>query len=312
MCIMKTKLISVLCAGVLIVFGLTGCTTTRASKSSEDASKTRIISTKLGDVEVPANPQRVVSSYVEGDLVALGIVPVAGIAPYEFKGSAFYEEVKDITLIESLEPETVMAQKPDLIVVISEDDVEKMSKIAPTVFVPFTELSMEERITFLGQVVNKEEEAKKLIKDFNYKLADAKKKLDKTGILNKKVSIFEGADESGSIYVYGDKWGRGGDLIYNKLGFKAPDVIQNEIINGEQYRDISLEVLPEYSGDYIIFASDIPNSLKGNSVWENIPAVKENHIITIDEKLFYYMDIYSANVQLDYFVEKFLSVSKSN
>lgn len=230
----------------------------------------------------------------------------------EFKGSAFYEEVKDVTLIESLEPEVVMAQKPDLIVVISEEDVEKMSKIAPTVFVPFTKLSMEERITFLGKVVNKEEEAKKLIKDFNYKLADAKKQLDKIDILNKKVSIFEGADESGSIYVYGDKWGRGGDLIYNKLGFKAPDVIQNEIINGEQYRDISLEVLPEYSGDYIIFANEIPNSLKGNSVWENIPEVKENHIIPIDEKLFYYMDIYSANVQLDCFVKKFLSVSKSN
>lgn len=111
-----------------------------------------------------------------------------------------------------------MTYEPDLILVIAEEDVEKMSKIAPTIFVPFTEMSMEERLTFLGEAFNKQDEAKKLLTDFDQRITDATAKLEENGILNQTVSIFEGDyDANGSIWVFGDKWGGGGDLIYSHL-----------------------------------------------------------------------------------------------
>lgn len=47
--------------------------------------------------------------------------------------------------------------------------------------------------------------------------------------MDKTFSIFEGNDNGGA-WAYGDKWGRGGDLIYSHMEFKAPEIIQNEII----------------------------------------------------------------------------------
>ena len=122
--------------------------------------------------------------------------------------------------------------------------------------------------------------------------------------MDKKFSIFE-SSPNGGVWVYGDKWGRGGDLIYSQLGFKAPDVIQNEVIGKDQHREISLETIKNYAGDYIIFSGEI-GELANNPVWKSIPAVKEGHVIPIDFTLFYDIDIYSSNAQLDYIMDKLL------
>ncbi len=93
------------------------------------------------------------------------------------------------------------------------------------------------------------------------------------------------------------------------MGFKAPEIIQNEIIGKDQYRDVSLEVINEYAGDYIIFSGEL-NELEDNPVWQSIPAVQANHIIPIDYTLFYDIDIYSSGIQLEYLLEKLLEVSE--
>ncbi len=69
----------------------------------------------------------------------------------------------------------------------------------------------------------------KILADFNAKIEDARKQLSEKGIMDKTFSIFEGND-NGGVWAYGDKWGRGGDLIYSHMEFKAPEIIQNEII----------------------------------------------------------------------------------
>ncbi|WP_438347007.1 hypothetical protein ACP8HI_14885 [Paenibacillus sp. FA6] len=57
-----------------------------------------------------------------------------------------------ISLARSKE-ESVMMLNPDLILVIGEDYVEKLSKIAPTVFIPYGDMTQDERITFIGEVL---------------------------------------------------------------------------------------------------------------------------------------------------------------
>ena len=104
-----------------------------------------------------------------------------------------------------------------------------------------------------------------------------------------------------------DKWGRGGDLIYSHLGFKAPEIVQNEIIAKDQYRAVSMEVIQDYAGDYIILSGDI-DELNGNTIWESLPAVKGGRTIPIDFTLFYDIDIYSSRVQLDYLLDAMLNM----
>ncbi|MCS4471562.1 hypothetical protein JQ038_01050 [Clostridium botulinum] len=52
------------------------------------------------------------------------------------------------------------------------------------------------------------------------------------------------------------------------------------------------------------------DNLKDNEVWRNLPAVKENRIIKTDGDLFYYMDLYSMDKQLDYIVNAILQTTK--
>ena len=54
------------------------------------------------------------------------------------------------------------------------------------------------------------------------------------------------------IYVFGKDFGRGGSIIYDKLGLKATKLTQEKAINqGPGYASISLEKLPDFAGDYI-------------------------------------------------------------
>lgn len=292
-------------AALLMVFAIGIFSSACSSKAQTTGGETRVIKTAYGETEIPADPQRVIVTYCMGDVLALGVKPVAS---YDTSGKAYEKEVEGLPVWDKFEAEEILSYNPDLIIVVSQEQYDIASKLAPTVFLPFTELSLEERVRFLGDVLNRQAEAEKAINNFNQKIEDAKAALAEKNILNKTVSIFE-QDTDGSIWVYGDKWGRGGDLIYSHLGFKAPDIVANEIIAKEQHRNISMEVIRDYSGDYLILSGET-NKLKGNTIWESLPAVKNGNTISIDFTLFYDIDIYSTCVQLDYLLDALLHMQE--
>ncbi|MDR1547445.1 MAG: ABC transporter substrate-binding protein [Hungatella sp.] len=272
-------------------------------KEQKTGVETRVIKTVHGEVKVPADPQRVIVTYCMGDVLALGLKPAA---TYDAAGKAYEKEVAGLPVWDKFEAEEILSYDPDLIIVVNQEQYDIASKIAPTVWLPFTEMSLEERVRFLGEVLNRQEEAEKALKNFEHKLKEAKEELAEKQIMDKTVSIF-GTEANGSIWVFGDKWGRGGDLIYSHLGFKAPEIVQNEIIAKDQYRDVSMEVIQDYAGDYLILSGDT-EELNGNTIWESLPAVKNGRTIPIDFTLFYDIDIYSSSVQLDYLLEAMLNM----
>ncbi|EJP6472603.1 ferrichrome ABC transporter substrate-binding protein [Clostridium sporogenes] len=309
--IKKLKITFITCLILIFSALAVGCsksTSTNSEEKSNKDHKNRTISTAMGKVEVPANPKRIVINYFQGDLLALGVKP---LAMSRMEGDiALKNELKGVKIVEKWEPEEIMALKPDLIIVISEEEYKKYNKIAPTIFVPFTKLSSEERLTLIAEAVGKQEEAKKVINNFKNKVETSKKKLETAGVMDKSFTLLE--QDKKEIMVLGNKWGRGGEIVYDYLGLKAPNVVKKEIINGDQYKNVSLEAFPEYSGDYIIqsvwnYGGD---NLKDNNVWVNLPAVKENRVIKTDGNLFYYMDLYSMDKQLDYIVNAILKTTK--
>lgn len=280
-----------------------------SAQPSASESATRIVSTSAGEVEVPAHPQRVLTTNLIGDLIALGVTPIA--APeHEANTIAYRELAAPVPLWKDLNPELVTSYEPDLILVYSKEQYDAFSKIAPTVLFPFFELSAQDRVTALGDVLNKQEEAKRVLADYNAKVADAKRQLEEAN------RAFEGQTFSilefiwGGLYVYGDSFGRGGDIVYNGLGLQAPEVVRKEVIAGEQWRELSMEVLPEYAGDYILLSGDV-DKISENPVWDTLPAVKNGKVIPLDFDLFYHNDIYSADNQLEYLLDKLLEAASS-
>ncbi|MGO5064764.1 ABC transporter substrate-binding protein [Clostridium sporogenes] len=309
--IKKLKITFITCLILIFSALAVGCsksTSTNSEEKSNKDHKTRTISTVMGKVEVPANPKRIIVNYFQGDLLALGVKP---LAMSSMEGDiALKNELKGVKIVEKWEPEEIMALKPDLIIVISEEEYKKYNKIAPTIFLPFTKISSEERLTLIGEAVGKQEEAKKVINNFKNKVETSKKKLETAGVMDKSFTLLE--QDKKEIMVLGNKWGRGGEIVYDYLGLKAPNVVKKEIINGDQYKNVSLEAFPEYSGDYIIQSvwNYGVDNLKDNNVWSNLPAVKENRVIKTDGNLFYYMDLYSMDKQLDYIVNSILKTTK--
>ncbi len=302
MSIKKVKLIPIACLIFMISILVVGCSKS-GNNHLEDRSKTRTVKTVKGEIEVPDNPKRIVINFYQGDLVALGVKP---IATDKAEGeTAFEEELDGVAEVEKWDPEEVMALDPDLLIVTSDEQYEKLHKIAPTILIPFGELSTEDRLTLIGEVVGKQEEAKKVLDNFSKKVEMSKDKLKKAGVMDKTFTLLE--SHSGKTWIFGNKWGRGGEIFYDYLDLKAPDVIEKEIIDADQYREISLEALPEYCGDYVINpAWDGPDTLTDNDLWNNITAVKEGRVIKISAELYFYVDIYSMNVQLDKFVDAIL------
>nr|WP_312983620.1 ABC transporter substrate-binding protein [Clostridioides sp.] len=303
----KLKFIPLACMVFMISMLAIGCSNSiNSDNESEGEAKTRTVKTIKGDVEVPANPKRIVVNFYQGDLLALGVKP---IATEKAEGEvAFKNELDDVATIDKWEPEEVMALDPDLLIVTSEEDYEKLNKIAPTILIPFGEFSTEERVTLLGDAVGKQEEAKKVLDNFSKKVEDSKDKLDKAGVMDKTFTLLE--SHSGKTWIYGNKYGRGGEIFYDYLDLKAPAVIEKEIIDADQYREISLEALSEYCGDYVINSTwGGKDTLSDNDVWNNTTAVKEGRVIKTSAELYFYVDIYSMDVQLDNFVDAILATT---
>lgn len=285
---------------------------TKAASTNEDTdqAETRVISMDYGDVEVPANPQRVVVAFFQGDLLALGVKPVGTT----FNDDAiFQQELGDVTVIDAydLNAEAVMELEPDLIIWNNPDEYNELSKIAPTIAMNFYGgMTYEERLRFFGEVLGKEDKAEQLIKDFEDKVAKAKETLAENGLIDKTVTLLEN-QQQGVLRAFGDNFGRGGEIIYHYLGMPAPERIKTEIIDKEDvsYIDIGYEMLSEYVGDFICSNEDI-DALADQPMWTSLTPVKENRLIKVSAGMFWFSDITSMNAQLDYIVTALLDYKK--
>lgn len=281
-----------------------------AASETPDANATRTVNTEKGEVEIPLNPKRIIVPFVQGDLMALGIKPVGT----SFNDDAVFEEEMGDTSIGipwELDLEAVMALEPDLIIYANPDEYEKLKLIAPTVIISDL-YSMEslQRLQLLGDLVNRKDKAEELVKQFKEKVADSKAKLEQAGLLENTVSLFEWK-EAGTVSVFGNKYGRGGELLYSYLGMKAPQRIQEEIIDhpdDPRLLVLSMEVVAEYQGDFI-FSDELVVNLEGNPVWESLTAVKEGRLIQTSSGMFWFNDILSMNAQLDFITTRLLEAA---
>lgn len=260
---------------------------------------TRTISTIMGDVEVPMNPKRVVVIFVQGDLLALGVTPVGT----SFNtGAAFENETQEISVIDaySINEEEIMALNPDLILWNTEDDstYQSLSAIAPTIACDYFGMDYQERLRFMGEFLNRSEKAEELIQAFESKLEDAKQKLAEKGLADKSVLCIEKRED-----VLSASWlGRGGPLMYDLLGFKAPEKLQEAMKDSKNAKaggvKLSYEVIDEYAGDFILVNGSM-GDFGDNELWKNLPAVKENRVISAPVNMFWFNDIISMNAQVD-------------
>ncbi|WP_110932911.1 iron-hydroxamate ABC transporter substrate-binding protein [Paenibacillus bouchesdurhonensis] len=267
------------------------------------------------EVKVPANPERIIASYLEDHLVALGVKPVAqwSVAEETKVQNYLQYELKDIPTIPSELPyEAVLSFQPDLILVdsaemVAGDKYEQYSKIAPTYSVG-TEQNNDwrEELLVVGEVLNKADEAKKALEDYDAKAKEAKEKLQ-AAIGEKSAAVLWPLGKS--TYVVHEKFSSG-DVLYRDLGLKVPAVVQEMSASAAaNWNQISLEKLAELDADYIfIVSSAVPmEELLSDPIWAGLPAVKSGQIYEYDnESSWLYTGVIANSQIIDDVIESIL------
>ncbi|WP_024413521.1 ABC transporter substrate-binding protein [Streptococcus suis] len=300
------KFLAIFSLFVGLVF-LTACSTSSSSTDVELSSMPKIEGiTYHGDI--PKNPKKVVNfaySYT-GYLLQLGIDVSSYSLDLEKNSPAFGDKLKDVPQLTTADTEAIAAQKPDVILVFAGDDnLETLKEIAPVIEITYGKSDYLKMLTDVGQIFGKEKEAQAWLDQWDKKVATAKEELKGLIDTSSTFTVMDFFDKN--IFLYGNNFGRGGELIYRALGFAAPAKVQEDIINKEGWFGVSQEALPEYVGDYVLVnvndkTKEAAASLKESDIWKNLPAVKNGHVIEIDYNLFYFSDPMSLDLQIDAFV----------
>lgn len=286
---------------VLSVLVLTACSAISQKESQTSLSAMPTIEGVSYYGDVPAQPKKVVSLNFAntGYLLQLGF-DVVGATSYDLENPAFSEKLKGATAITSEDLEAIATLEPDLIVTGSADEkIEQLAEIAPTISLEYGKHTYTETLTVFGQIFGQETAVEKWQTSWKETVASAAKEIKaKTGD-NATFTImgYLGQD----LYLFGNNWGRGGEIIYQELGYTAPQKVKDEVF-GPGFLAVSQEVLTDYAGDYIILAVEdesVAAGLLNSDVWKNLPAVQNNRVIKVDSKAFYFNDPISLEYQLN-------------
>lgn len=290
-----------MCAPALLALSLAACGTDKAEESTStnnttetsvtesqtELAKTQTI-TYLGEkYELPVEVKNIVAASLESmeDAAMLGIKPV-GVLEVGGKVPAYLaSDFEGATLVgNKMEPnaEAILNLDPDVIVGTSKfpkETAEKLNKIQT--MIPYSHISTnwKENLTVLAQLARKEDDAKKIISDYEAKVADAQVK-SKEQLADKQVLIIR--VRGGVMYIY-PAGVYLNPVLYEDLGAPVPEVVTTAKAQAE----LSLETLAQVNPDAIFLQfeesenKDTPKALEElqkNPIFTSLKASQNNEI----------------------------------
>ncbi len=307
------KLLSIfILFSALILFA--GCNTTEDTNSdnqtdedtAEDTNETFTYESEAGPVDVPTNPERVVvlSGYT-GDVLKLG-VNVVGVDTWSKNNPTFEEELAGVAEVSEDNLESVIALDPDLIIALSTvKNLDQLQEIAPTVTYTWGKLNYLDQHIEIGKLLNKEAEATAWVEDFRTRATAIGEEIKTTIGEDTTVSVIEAFGKD--LYVYGNNWARGTEILYQTMDLKMPEKVQEDALESG-YFTLSQEVLPEYVGDYLVLSKyqEADTAFEETDTFKNIPAVQNGHVIEMQGEGASFTDPITLEKQLTFFKEAFL------
>ncbi|MGR6763376.1 ABC transporter substrate-binding protein [Paenibacillus sp. T2-29] len=291
--------------GVFLMVVLAACGSTASNNQTNEKSGTDTLNGQSQSVamreyvdatgkkiSIPANPQRVVTTQYLDAMLALGVKPV-GAASHVLEGDYLKGKIDGIADIGNpTNVEKVLELQPDLIIATedtSPEVKEQLEKIAPTVAVSFGDGDVFKQLRDVAAVLGKDKEAEHWIASFDKKAEEGRKKLAGKFKKDETITIYMtyGKDV---LRVYGAR--NVGHVIYRSLELNPPEYIRQKLAKDPKYNfvydSISMEKLPELSGDRIIMlvydeaAKDgMLKEIEQSALWRNLPAVKNHKVYFI-------------------------------
>lgn len=240
----------------------------------------------MGEVTIPANAERIMAPYHEDALLALGVTPVAKWAIGQTVQDYLEEDLKDVPTIEwNLPLEQVLNHNPDLIILQNnmdsyEGSFDDYNKIAPTYAMKEeTVADWRKQIETFGIILGKEDEAQKLLSDYEEKVETARGQLAEA----------LGDETAAVIWAVGNQFflfeqnRHSAEVLYSELGVKQPTLIEElGAAEAASWNPISVEKLSELDADHVFLLAlegeQGIQTLEDSSVWQSTPAAKNGNV----------------------------------
>lgn len=284
---------TLLVAGMSMVM-LAGCGSNTGSSEAPVTENTTTENTTTvtdvrGEVEIPAEPKRIVDLSGNSDILSLIGYKVIGTAnsdAYDYtKFPAYLEEtlqgaeILGYSMQDTMDIEAVMNLNPDLIIIstVQEKMYDQLSEIAPTVMIQLEALNWKDDVKAFAEVFNKEAEADTWLADYELKAKEAGDAIKAE--YGEDTTYLSFLASGGQFFVFD---GAGfGNVLYEDMGLAKPEGMPEQT-------DISLPVvtyegLAAIQSDYIfLIATDEDLAeLEKNAIWNSLPAVKEGHVVVL-------------------------------
>ena len=292
---------STLAAALLIACG-------EDEESPADEIETRVIDTARGRLEVPVNPQRVVTLGATMDLqvaddLGASLVAAGGTVETRVHVSERARNLPVISGNDGTDIEAIVAASPDLILTNTSgtpDDItySRLSEIAPTV-TPFSDETRDDwrgSILILADALNRRDEALRRFQEIDARVVDLEAKLKAKWPNGVRVSLLRITDPGGVVRSYRTGSGRIGLEILNSIA--GVTITGNTLAaSSPTSSNVSLspERLREADGDVILYfgprdkseAAELIGAVTNNPLWPSLAAVTANRAHEVQQDVWF-------------------------
>ena len=306
--------------GILVlglgVFGFTKLNSGSQNQQKQQEQSAEQTTVQITDAngekaELKKNPKRVVVfDYGVADILKnLGVDAVVGLPKNgkmpEILSNYSDDKYTNVGSLKETDFEAVESLNPDLIIIGGRqaEDIDSFKEIAPTVNLAVDGQdymnSFKTVVTDLGNLFDKQDEAKKAIDEIEAKIAKVNKTVTEKGLTASVVMANEG-----SISAFSAKSRYG--LIYNGLGFTEADKNIDDSTHGQQ---VSFEYFLENKSDYVFVVDrgavtgkgEAASKLFDNEVMNKTEVSKNGNIVYLNSVIWYTMTggIESTNQMID-------------
>ncbi|MDO5618425.1 Fe2+-enterobactin ABC transporter substrate-binding protein [Kocuria sp.] len=297
--------LKMIAVAMIAVFALAACGNGGfGDDSATDAAgdSTRTIETDQGNIEVPADAERIVvlsgslagyvfaldAPVVATDTRVIGVTDLSSDFPEAWADEAEEQGTEALPGGEQLSVEAVAAAEPDLIIgggqgitaVQAEEAYDDLKEIAPTVLVPSSVTDWQGELNMIAETLGKEDQANEMISAYDERVEEVKEAITvPEGEFEVLLSL--STDEPSLIPA---------DAALPKqlesLGFTASDVYtkagEPELYGSGDSFNVSTEVLPTVADAQTAFVINLggktADELKEDSVYSQLPAFEDDQV----------------------------------
>ncbi|MBG9444282.1 ABC transporter substrate-binding protein [Cytobacillus firmus] len=281
---------------------------------TEDTSYT--IEHAMGTTKLDKAPEKVVILTNEGTeaLLSMGVTPVGAVQSWT--GDPWYDHIaddmKDVQVVgteSEVNVEAIAALQPDLIIgnkMRQEKIYDQLNDIAPTVFAETLRGDWKENFELYAKAINKEEEGKKVLADYDSRIEEIKTGLgDK---LDHEVSIVRFM--AGDVRIYHKDSFSG--VILDQIGLARPE---SQNVDDFAEKNATKERIPAMDGDVLFYftyetgdgeANKLAKEWIEDPLFKNLKVAQEGNVHEVSDTIWNTAGgVIAANLLLDD-IEKYL------